>query len=204
MAFLAFLGCDGSGKSAVIERVSQALEAEGVALTRGHWRPKAFSAAETDHIPSADDPHGQASRGTLSSIAKLGWLWCNWWVGWLRGLGNARKQGVLLFDRYHADLLVDPRRYRYGGPRVLARWASHLMPQPDLAFFLDAPPEVLLGRKNEVDLNTLSELRKGYLELCASHSRINVIDANRTLDEVVQDVLTRISRESANHNHPKH
>jgi len=194
MAFVAFLGCDGSGKSAVIESVSRVLEGQGIALTRGHWRPRPFAAAGSNAGGNADDPHGQSPRGFVPSILKLGWLWCNWWLGWLRGLGAARKHGVLLFDRYHADLLVDPRRYRYGGPEVLARWASRLMPQPDLAFFLDAPPGVLLSRKNEVDLRTLEELRKSYLALCNSQPRIAVVDVNRALDEVVRDVLDQISR----------
>ena len=56
----------------------------------------------------------------------------------------------MLFDRYHGDLLVDPRRYRYGGPMSLARLIVRFMPQPDLVFFLDATPEILLARKQEV------------------------------------------------------
>lgn len=187
MSFIAFLGCDGSGKSTVIERIDADLREQGIAVVRGHWRPAPFDAAR-DSSGAADDPHGIAPRGTFGSIAKLGWLWFSWWAGWFRGLGRCAKSGCVIFDRFHADLLVDPRRYRYGGPMALARLASALMPQPDLVVFLDAAPEVLFSRKQEVSLEILADSRKRYLTLCATHPRFRVIDAYRPVEEVVTAV----------------
>jgi thymidylate kinase len=194
MPFIAFLGCDGSGKSAVIEQVAARLEPAGIPVTRGHWRPVAFSLEDPGSaIQTADDPHGQAPRGTLSSILKLGWLWMNWWMGWWKCLRERSAVGVILFDRYHADLLVDPVRYRYGGPRFFARVASRWMPQPDQVFFLDAPPEVLLGRKQEVSREALEKSRDLYLRLCKTSDRFQVVDASQPLDAVTDMVLERIS-----------
>ncbi len=96
---------------------------------------------------------------------------------------------MVLFDRYHADLLVDPRRYRYGGPMALARLASRLMPQPDVVVFLDAEPEVLLARKQEVSREALATAREKYLVLAASHPRFRVVDASQPLEKVIEDVL---------------
>lgn len=193
MPFIAFLGCDGSGKSAVIEQVAARLESSGIPVTRGHWRPVAFSLENPGSaIQAADDPHGQTPRGTLTSILKLGWLWLNWWTGWWKWLGKKSAAGVILFDRYHADLLVDPVRYRYGGPRFLARVASRWMPQPDQVFFLDAPPEVLLGRKQEVSREALEKSRASYRHLAGTHSRFKIIDASRPLDDVVDEVCEQI------------
>ncbi|MES2659811.1 MAG: hypothetical protein V4689_14425 [Verrucomicrobiota bacterium] len=189
MPFIAFLGCDGSGKSAVIKAVSGRLDESGTAVTQGHWRPQALTRrVEVPAIP-ADNPHGLPPRGLVSSILKLGWLWLNWWKGWYQGLRKASRGGVVLFDRYHSDLLVDPRRYRYGGPMILARLASRAMPQPDLVIFLDAPPEVLLSRKQEVDRASLERSRSGYRNLCGSHPRFRVVDASRPLAEVVDSVV---------------
>jgi thymidylate kinase len=101
----------------------------------------------------------------------------------------------VIFDRYHADLLVDPKRYRYGGPMCLARLASRLMPQPDLVIFLDAEPEVLLARKQEVSQKALEKSREKYLELCKMHQRFRIIDASQPLEKVVLDVLKLIERE---------
>jgi thymidylate kinase len=190
MPFFAFLGCDGSGKSAVINQVATRLREAGVEVTCGHWRPVAFSAENPDSaIQTADDPHGQLPRNTLTSILKLGWLWLNWWVGWWKFLRKASRNGVVLFDRYHADLLIDPRRYRYGGPMGLAHLASRLMPQPDLVVFLDAEPEVLLARKQEVSREALEKARERYLELAKSHPRFRVVDASQPLELVVANVL---------------
>ena len=186
MPFVAFLGCDGSGKSAVIHGVARQLRSRGIRVTCGHWRPVAFGGGDrSGHLATAPDPHGQVPRGLAGSVAKLGWLWLNWWCGWFRWLRRARRSGVVLFDRYHADLLVDPRRYRYGGPRRLARLASRLMPQPDLVVFLDAPPEVLLQRKQEVSRDALERSRERYLSLCTGHPRFRIIDASRPLADVV-------------------
>lgn len=191
MSFIAFLGCDGSGKSAVIQGITEQLEAEGRLVNRGHWRPRLFPASGSAHT-SADDPHGKPARGNLASMVKLGWLWANWWGGWLQWLQKNSRDGVVIFDRYHADLLVDPRRYRYGGPLWLAKLASAWMPQPDIVFFLDAAPEVLLSRKQEVSYEALEASRGRYLALADKQPRMRIIDASRPVDLVIADVLQQI------------
>ncbi len=188
MPFIAFLGCDGSGKSAVIQGLSATLTNGGVQVHVGHWRPKALGRSDAASN-TADDPHGQAPRGFASSILKLGWLWLNWWVAWLRGLRHRSQTGYVIFDRYHGDLLADPKRYRYGGPMTLAKAAIRLMPQPDQVIFLDAAPAVLLSRKQEVSAESLERSRTIYLRLAHAHPRFRVVDASRPLADVVADVM---------------
>jgi thymidylate kinase len=193
MPFIAFLGCDGSGKSAVIAAVSEQSRATGLMVSHGHWRPVAFGdSGKGPERRSADDPHGRNPRGFFPSVLKLFWLGLNWWVGWFRFLRRQARSGLLIFDRYHADLIVDPRRYRYGGPMWLARLVCQCLPQPDIVFYLDAPPEILLSRKNEVPKAALERSRAAYLRLAGESRIIHVIDAARPLDEVVEDVLGRI------------
>lgn len=172
------------------------LSEEGVRVERGHWRPVSLDSGRSSHGAQADDPHGQKPRGMLGSTAKLGWLWMNWWLGWRRHLAKASADGVVVFDRYHADLLVDPRRYRYGGPMSLARLASRTMPRPDRVFFLDAEPDVLLSRKQEVDRQTLEKSREAYLRLARMDSLIRIIDASQPLDQVVSEVMREIRRQA--------
>lgn len=193
MAFIAFLGCDGSGKSSVIEGVAAEMARQGMVVTRGHWRPAPFDAGRAI-AGSADDPHGTPPRGSVTSVMKLGWLAVSWWSSWLCGLRQRAGCGLVIFDRYHADLLVDPRRYRYGGPSWLAKLASNWMPQPDIAFFLDAAPEVLLARKQEVSLEALAAGRRAYLNLASWNTRLRVVDASRPLDLVIADVIRQIDQ----------
>jgi hypothetical protein len=195
MHFVAFLGCDGSGKSAVISGLTAALRESGNQVCLGHWRPNVFSSAPSERVlATADDPHGQIPRGLFSSLLKLAWLWFNWWIGWLFTLRKAKSQGYLLFDRFHGDLLVDPIRYRYGGPMGVARLAVRLMPQPDLVIFLDAEPEVLLSRKQEVSREALMAARIRYLALCESNPSYRVVDASQALSSVIEDVQLHVRR----------
>ncbi len=194
MPFIAFLGCDGSGKSTVISAVTRQLKESGIPVHTGHWRPKPFAGGNPSAPSSADDPHGQSPRGTLGSLIKLGWLWTNWWTAWLLHLGRESRHGMLVFDRYHGDLLVDPRRYRYGGPMWLARMASRCMPQPDHVFFLDAPPEVLLSRKREVDEAALIKSRNAYLEFCQGSNGFHIIDARPSVETVTRQVMDCLGR----------
>lgn len=187
MPFIAFLGCDGSGKSAVIQAVVTRLVAEGYTVKQGHWRPKPFNKSSSSQ--SAEDPHGQHPRGLVGSILKLGWLWLNWWVAWFRCLRHECSHGYVIFDRYHGDLLVDPKRYRYGGPMWLARIASYNMPQPERVIFLDADPAVLLSRKQEVSLENLTISRANYLAFAMSNPRVEVVDASRPLAEVIESAF---------------
>lgn len=191
--FISFLGCDGSGKSAVIRGLKERLAKDDVTVITGHWRPRAFSReTAAEGLVVADNPHGEVPRGCLSSILKLGWLAMNWWLGWIRLRSKLGRSGVLLFDRYHADLLVDPKRYRYGGPAFLARIACALMPQPDQVFFLDAYPDVLLSRKQEVGREALMAAREKYLSLCKTNSRFRIIDASQPLDQVIDEIYKHI------------
>jgi thymidylate kinase len=193
MPFISILGCDGSGKSAVIQNLADLLASEAGTVVRGHWRPKAFVSENDDKaLATADDPHGQTPRGLVTSLLKLLWLWLNWWLGWWISLRSARNHGYVLFDRYHGDLLVDPRRYRYGGPMWAARLAVRCMPQPDLVIFLDAEPEVLLSRKQEVSREALVASRSRYLALCESNPNCRIVDAAQSLPAVVTDVLSHI------------
>lgn len=192
MPFVALLGCDGSGKSAVISQVCGRFRAAGIPVICGHWRPEAFAGKSAESI-AADDPHGKPPHGPVKSILKLAWLWLNWWLGWWRELRKASRDGLVLFDRFHGDLLIDPRRYRYGGAVWLAKLASSLMPQPDLILFLDAPPEVLLARKQEVSREALERSRERYLQFGKRQRQFLLIDVNRPLEDVIQDVMSRIN-----------
>ena len=191
--FISFLGCDGSGKSAVIRGLKERFAKDDVTVITGHWRPRAFSrATAAEGLVIADNPHGEVPRGCLGSILKLGWLAIHWWVGLIRIKRKLGRSGVLVFDRYHTDLLVDPKRYRYGGPAFLARIACALMPQPDQVFFLDADPDVLLSRKQEVGKEALMAAREKYLSLCKTNSRFQIIDASQSLDQVIDEIYQHI------------
>src|SRR5690606_32814012 len=111
-----------------------------------------------------------------------------------------RKRSCTLqvYDRYFHDLLVDPRRYRYGGSRVLARVLVRLAPPLHLAIFLDAPTEVLQRRKQEVAPQETDRQRLAYLDLAQSLGCSRVVDTTAPLNEVVAAVESIVVGRMAN------
>jgi adenylate kinase len=70
-----------------------------------------------------------------------------------------------LFDRYFHDVLVDPQRYRYGGPEWFAKFLSRIVPEPDLIILLDAHEEAIFSRKEELPLVEIGRQRETYRQL---------------------------------------
>ena len=97
------------------------------------------------------DPHGEAPHPWWLSPLKIPYYLLDYGLGYLfKVRPRLVRSTVVLFDRYYDDLLVDPRRYRYGGPMKFARLARIFLPKPDLVLILDVNEEVLLARKREV------------------------------------------------------
>jgi len=131
------------------------------------------------------DPHGKPPRSALASLAKiLFWLIEEWYAD----IFQDKKEMLVICDRYYHDILIDPKRYRYGGPISVARLIGQLMPQPDLWVLLDASTEVLQARKQEVSKEETSRQRLAYLAFAKAQKSYVVVDASQTLDNVIADV----------------
>ena len=188
---VAFLGSDGSGKSSVIDRVVPDLAPAFRKTARFHLRPGL--GMKKDDGKLVPDPHCQAPWNLPVSIVKTFYLWFDYFIGWWVVVWPKIVCSTLVvFDRYYHDLLVDPKRYRYGGPMWLARWTGKLIPKPDLWVLLDAPPEILQTRKQEVPFEETVRQRGEYLKLVQDMKNGVIIDASQNLDDVVADVNSAI------------
>ena len=99
-----------------------------------------------------------------------------------------QRNFLVIHDRHLLDGLVDPRRYRYAGPRWLLRLIWQTIPRPDLIILIDVPAEVAQSRKQEVDFAETVRQCQEYRALFATLSNGHVVDGSRELSEVVQDV----------------
>ena len=189
LPWLAVLGSDGSGKSTILEMLNarhpHGFGFKGVRVF--HWRPGVVRPSRG--TGPVTNPHGQHTHGCLISIAKLAFFLFDWLLGYWTHLVHLRAKGYLVaFDRHYLDILVDPVRYRYGGPTWLARLVARLVPKPDLVIFLEAPVELLRSRKQEVPAEEVGRQRKAYLDLVLGLRNGHVVDASKPVSGVVGQV----------------
>lgn len=186
--WVAFLGPDGSGKSSVIDGVMAALGERRIGTHMIHWSPRLWRKSSNASQPvTVTDPHSKKPRGVIISAAKIAMLGAEWMRGWIWHLRHPRaKSKLLLSDRYYHDLLVDPRRYRFGAPLALARACFRWMPKPDKVIILVGDSRTIHARKKEVTLEELERQLRAYRDLAVMlGERATVIDCARPLDEVV-------------------
>ncbi len=182
-----FLGPDGCGKTSVIPLVTERVSSVFRRDANFHLFPYHKRNIDQSDAP-VSDPQGQAPRGIISSFLKL----CLWFLrytgGWVVNVYPAKIRSTMIsFDRYYHDLLVDPKRYRYSGPKWLAHLVGKLIPKPDLWILLDAPADVLQARKQEVTLEESQRQRRAYLNLMRAFPNAVVIDASQSLSNVVEE-----------------
>jgi thymidylate kinase len=195
---IAFLGVDGAGKSSVMARIASDLSPAFPATKLYHRRPLAslrrwrerYNMSNPDESKHIIDTHAQPYRNRAASLAKLAFWWADYtFLGYIADIFPRLVDSTLvLFDRYYYDLLVYPKRYRYGGPLWLAYFVGRLIPRPHLVILLDAPTEVIQARKQEVSPEETARQREAYLQLVERMPNGHVVDASKPLSDVATEV----------------
>ena len=180
------LGPDGSGKSSVVEAVRCGVAPAFVATQRRTFPPALLRRGSGTNAT----PHATRERSFISSVIRAV---CYWFVYCTLGhylliRPAMARATLLLHDRHLVDALVDPKRYRYGGPRWLLRLIWGLVPKPDLVILLDAPAELVQARKQEVPVEETRRQLAAYRELVSGMRNGRVVDAAMPLREVVAAV----------------
>ena len=202
---VALLGPDGAGKSAVCSALASAsravlpfstLSAQHLyeraiprlsELKRGRFRRKPSSPA------TVHDPHGKRPHGFAASVFAVSYSTLDQWLSRLFLARRKLGRNVLLcHDRYMMELVIDPRRFRYAGPSWFARLAAGLTPRLDLVILLDAPAEVLQARKREVTFEETKRQREAYRAMVGRLPNGHIVNADRPLPAVVEDVAAVI------------
>jgi thymidylate kinase len=186
---IVILGPDGAGKSSVIHGLIRRFDQAGRVVTMRYLKPDLVFSHRGEATVNAV-PHGKPSRSALSSLAKiLVWLMEEWYANLIWD----KKGTLLICDRYYHDLLVDPKRYRYGGPAWAAKLVGKLMPQPKLWILLDASAEVLQARKQEVTIDETARQRYAYSDFVRKQRKYVIVDASQSLGRVIADTQKAIT-----------
>ncbi len=112
------------------------------------------------------------------------------WIFQLRGY-------IVLYDRHFLfDFSTKNHEVSDHSKRLSSRihlwFLNHIYPMPDLIIFLDAPPEILLTRKQEVPLEYLQARREAFLDKGEEVSGFVRVDADQPLDTVYEEVSNHI------------
>jgi thymidylate kinase len=184
---IVFLGPDGCGKTSVTQRVVPLLDRAFFGTTYIHFR--FFLGRKKKARRSVNDPHGQASWSLPLSVSKVFYYWFDYFFGWWLIVWPKRvRSKLIVFDRYYYDMVVDPKRCRYGGPMWLVKQIGKFIVKPDMVIYLDVPPEILQERKKDVTFEESKRQREEYRKLMTGLNNSVVIDGTQPLDGVVADV----------------
>jgi thymidylate kinase len=183
---IAVLGPDGVGKSTVIAGLTETLKQGFWGRSRlFHWRPQTLFQKKDTGINLT--PHAKPERGKLLSMAYLSAFFMDYWVGYAVAIRpSLTRSNFVLFDRYFHDVVVDPLRYRYGGPTWFSKVLSRLVPEPDLVILLDAAGPSIFSRKEELPVGEIERQREAYQQLQFRRTRKIVIDTDRGIEPTVQ------------------
>jgi hypothetical protein len=219
MFTVALIGPDGVGKTTISRYLEETMpvpakyvymgvnvEASNVALPTSRWinsirrclgRTQDMG-GPLDHAQAHAQPKGLVNRvltglkrslRLANHIAEVSYrqLVVSWYL--LRG-------NVVLLDR---DFFADYYAYDIAGGddksftrRLHGFLLKRFYRQPDLFVYLDADPSIMFARKGEGTLELLERRRLDYLELASVVEHFTVVDATRSLPEVVSDVESRI------------
>ncbi len=122
-----------------------------------------------------------------------------------------RRGYIVVFDRhfiydyYHDNVLPDENQQSIKR-KLHGLLLKHTLVEPDLVICLDAPGEVVFNRKGEFTPEFLEIRRNQYLSLETNIRNFAVVNANRDLKLVVQDVTDCIDdlyRKTVNENNQR-
>jgi thymidylate kinase len=186
---ISFSGMDGSGKSTQIETLCTHLTQSGLPVLKlAFWDDVAglsklragFShkfLKSTGEIGSPGKParrNDKNNRAWYLLVARS-LLYLLDALNLRRVVAQVRRRygGAIVFDRYIYDQLAT-LPLDNGVTRAYARMVLAIAPKPDLAYLLDAEPELARERKPEYPLAFLYQYRRSYLAL-SQIAPLNVI-----------------------------
>ena len=207
---ITFSGLDGTGKTTYAEMVADHMRGGGKKCIRFHAIKSSLSYFFTHKIVGVvskkakqtaesglRDKGGSFTNGMLAFVKKAFFLadilLFNICYGRLKG-----KEGdILVADRYFYDELVQARYLGIAG-RLFSRIYENLIIKPDVAFFVELPPEKAYGRKNEYDIEYFKAKSPIYEDTCKGGGfsiipDVSLSEAERLIKEEIDGRSSDIS-----------
>jgi thymidylate kinase len=187
---ISFSGLDGSGKSTQIENLQQLLHDRGlttkllafwddvVVLSRYREGFVHRVYGSEKGIGAPDRPVNRRDKNVRKwylSVIRHGLYFLDAvHLGIVVRRARAEGADVVILDRYIYDELANLPLSNFLS-RMFVRCVAALVPKPDVAYLLDADPEVARARKPEYPIDFLYECRRAYFRLAEILGSMTII-----------------------------
>lgn len=114
------------------------------------------------------------------------------------------KLDLLLMDRYFYTSAVYQRNCGLNPEEILQINIDYGAPVPDLTFLFDCDPKRCFERSQKRNISTgakhlfstspkkISDIRKEYLDIAKLRDEVKIIDVNRSIEEIRDDLISHI------------
>jgi thymidylate kinase len=190
---ISFSGVDGSGKSTQIDNLRAALHSAGLTTRlfafwdnvvvgvkyRESFVHKVYKSERGVGAPGKPvNRRDKNMRGWHLTFARH-FLYLLDAINLRRVLARERRKSqadVLILDRYIFDELSN-LNLKNQLSRTFVKMVQRLVPQPDIAYLLDADPDAAYARKPEYPVDFMKKCRRAYFDLAELLGNITVIPA---------------------------
>lgn len=200
--FIAVEAPDGTGKTTFINSLVTELRKYYVSdegrFCIHHFRPLILpnlgAVGERAGVMKQDTdftkPHRAKPAGKLSSFIRMTYYWMDYLLGipyLLRKEVQAEKYTI--FDRYIFDFLADPKRARISLPYRVRRLFSRMVIKPQIIFVLNADPEIIYKRKQELELDEIKRQLSEFRKIESISPNVIYIDAGQPVDAMTTQAI---------------
>lgn len=208
-AIITLSGVDGAGKSTILELIEKQLSDWRYPVVKLRHRPSLipilsaykYGKAGAEQRSAASLPRQGKNNNQLLSIVRFSYYLLDYIIGqWYVKLMYVSRGNLVIYDRYYFDFMADPRRSNLKLPAWLTKFCWKFIHTPNLNILLLAAPEVILKRKQELNLETIGYLNKQYgntfeslaLKQPDKYLQINNTNIQNTLATITHTLETRL------------